>query len=28
MTVVVAKVRHNTPKWATIPAYMYMKKAQ
>ncbi|WP_027410145.1 stage II sporulation protein E [Anoxybacillus tepidamans] len=28
MTVVVAKVKHNTPKWATIPAYMYAKKAQ
>jgi stage II sporulation protein E len=28
MTVVVAKIKHNTPKWATIPAYMYIKKAQ
>jgi stage II sporulation protein E len=28
MTVVVAKIKHNTPKWATIPAYMYTKKAQ
>lgn len=28
MTVVVAKIKHNTPKWATIPAYMYAKKAQ
>jgi stage II sporulation protein E len=28
MTIVVAKIKHNTPKWATIPAYTYMKKAQ
>ncbi|MBB3909145.1 stage II sporulation protein E [Anoxybacteroides rupiense] len=28
MTVIVAKIKHNTPKWATIPAYMYAKKAQ
>jgi stage II sporulation protein E len=28
MTIVVAKIKHNTPKWATIPAYAYMKKAQ
>jgi stage II sporulation protein E len=28
MTIVVAKIKHNTPKWATIPAYMYTKKAQ
>ncbi|MBB5325834.1 stage II sporulation protein E [Anoxybacillus tepidamans] len=28
MTVVVAQIKHNTPKWATIPAYMYAKKAQ
>ncbi|MGM7684097.1 stage II sporulation protein E [Cytobacillus sp. Hm23] len=28
MTIVVAKVDHNTPKWAAIPAHMYEKKAQ
>jgi stage II sporulation protein E len=28
MTVVVAKIKHNTPKWATIPAYSYRKIAQ
>ncbi|WP_044895782.1 stage II sporulation protein E [Bacillus alveayuensis] len=28
MTIVVAKIKRNTPKWATIPAYAYMKKAQ
>ncbi|GMB10058.1 stage II sporulation protein E [Thermolongibacillus altinsuensis] len=25
MTVVVAQIKHNTPKWAVIPAYQYMK---
>jgi stage II sporulation protein E len=28
MTVVVAKINHNTPKWAAIPAYSYRKIAQ
>jgi len=28
MTIVVAKIKHNTPKWATIPAYAYLKNAQ
>lgn len=27
MTVVVAKIQHNTPKWATIPVQSYRKKA-
>ena len=25
MTIVVARIKHNTPKWAVIPAYQYMK---
>ncbi|MDY0943596.1 MULTISPECIES: stage II sporulation protein E [Priestia] len=28
MTVVVAKLQHNTPKWSSIPSYAYRKKAQ
>lgn len=28
MTVVVAKLKHNTPKWSSIPTYAYRKKAQ
>lgn len=28
MTIVVAKIKHNIPKWASIPAYMYSKRAQ
>lgn len=28
MTVVVAKVKHNTPKWASIPVSSFRKKAQ
>lgn len=28
MTIVVAKIKRNIPKWASIPAYSYPKKAQ
>lgn len=28
MTIVVAKIKRNTPKWASIPAHQYRKKAQ
>lgn len=27
MTVVVTKIKHNTPKWATIPVHKYQKQA-
>ncbi|MGE7219483.1 stage II sporulation protein E [Priestia koreensis] len=28
MTVMVAQIKHNTPKWSTIPVYSYGKQAQ
>jgi len=27
MTVVVSKIQHNTPKWASIPVHNYNQKA-